>query len=226
MANYATYADVSAELGAVSITAATTITSAMVDGWISDAELDVELLTGQVYTSTSITSSAYEYHSYDGTRVVKLDKYPVISITSLEYEENGHSSTTESWVSLFEGRGSDKNFLLFKDVGAIKLHPNTTSNWPTVGDKNLRVAYVYGHTSVPRNIKEYVVKVAAKRYILAVANKNASKSSKSMGVGAININDPNNYVFNHLGRLNAEIEALTERLGKLRVVNYDLRLYD
>jgi hypothetical protein len=223
---YATYSDVSSELGGISITGATTITSTMVDSWIADAEDEVELLSGQIYSTTAIASTVWEYHDYDGSGVIRLDKYPVQSVQLIQYEANGFGATAESWVTLEEGRLDVDNYTLYGAVGAIRLHPNSTGNAPTIGNQNIRVAYTYGHTSVPRNVKELVTKMSAKRYIEAVANKNGAKSSKSVSIGAINIDDPGNYVLNRLTQINADIERLQKQVvGKFRVVNYDLRLY-
>ncbi len=225
---YATPSDVSAELGGYSLTSATTPTSTVVEGWIADAEDEVELLTGQVYSTTAIASTAWEYHDYDGSGVIKLDNYPVQSVTLLQYEENGEGATTESWVTLVgPGRTATDNFQLYTDLGVLKLTPNSTGNSPLIGHKNIRVAYVHGHTSVPRNVKQLVTLLAAKRLIMSVANNSGTTGGGSISVGAISISDPTNYVYNHMTRINEEIKRLQESVvGRLRVVNYDARLYE
>lgn len=227
MATYATVADVSAELGGLSITGATTITSTMVDGWISDAEDEVELLSGQIYSTTSIPSTEWEYHDHDGGSVIRLDNWPVQSVQLIQYEENGVGATAESWVTLTgPGRTSTDDFMLYGDVGALKLVRGSTGHWPPAGAQNVRVAYTYGHTSVPRNVKELVVKMAAKRYIQAIANKSGGTQGGSISIGAISISDPSNYVINRLQQIDSDIKRLREEVvGKFRVVNYDLRLY-
>jgi hypothetical protein len=203
---YATIDDVSAELGGVSITAATAITSTMVNGWLDDAEDEVEVLSGQVYSSTAITSDAPELHDYDCSRVIMLDHYPVLSVQSLTI--NGVAVT---------------DYTLYKANGALLL----TSYKGVSGHQNVSVQYTHGHTSVPNLVKQLTSKIAARRYIQAVANKNAAKSSKAVSIGAINISDPSNYTQGRLSALNADIDRLQRELvGKFRVVNYDSKLYE
>lgn len=224
---YATYTDVANELGGVTINASSVPSSSTVDGWLEDAEAEIDMLSGQVYTSTAISSSDWEYHSYDGSGVIRLDKWPVVSVQLAQYEENGVGGTTESWVTMTESYDADGCFVLYKDVGALKLHGNTVNQMPRAGHRNIRVAYTYGHTTVPRNVKQLAVKMAARRYVQSAANESSTTGGGAISVGAISISDPSNYVTNHLSSLNKDIADLQARLvGTLRVVNFDARLYN
>lgn len=226
-ARYATYTDVAAELGGVTITAASTPSSSTVDGWLSDSEAEIELLSGQVYATTAISSSDWEYHSYDGSGVIRLNKWPVQSVQLIQYEENGIGADTESWETMTEGYTGSGSFILYKDVGAIKLHGNTVSQTPVPGHQNVRVAYTHGHTSVPRTVKQLATKMAARRYIQSVANESSTTGGGAISVGAISISDPTNYVTTYLSSINKDISDLQAKLvGTLRVVNYDARLYN
>lgn len=227
MATYTTFTDVASELGGVTLNASSTPTSTVVDGWIQDAEREVEVLTGQVFSTMSVSSTTWEYHDYDGTGVIRLDNFPVQSIELLQYEEKGlGSNEAASWVTLLEGRSADENFVLYGDVGAIRLYPNSTSNNPRKGRKNIRVAYTYGYTSVPREIKSLVTKMAAKRYIGSVANESSTTGGGAISVGAISISDPTNYVMGRLTQIDSDIDRMMEKVvGRFRVTNYDVNLY-
>lgn len=228
MGTYAVYTDVAAELGGVTITASSTPSSSTVDGWIQDAEREVEVMTGMVYATTSISSTVWEYHDYDGSGAMKLNNYPVQTIDLIQWERNGQGSDTADWVTLAgPGKTGSSVFELYKDVGAVRFHPNSTGYFPSKGVQNVRVAYTYGHTSVPREIKELVVKLASQRYISSVANNTGTTGGGAISVGAISISDPNTYVHNHLRRIDEDIDRLMSKVvGGLKVVNYELGLYE
>jgi hypothetical protein len=227
MATYCSVDDVAAELGGVSLTASTTPTSTTVSGWIDDAEAEIDLLAGTIFTTSAITTSAYEYSDYDGSGVIKFENYPLISVESIEYEENGLGNASESWVALTEGRTSTGNYIVYPELGVAKLHANSTGNNPTVGYRNIRTTYTYGRATVPNTVKHLCAKMAAKRYLDSVASKTGTSEGGSITIGAISINDPTNYAITRVKALNDEIDMLQKKVvGDFKTHTYNTRLFE
>lgn len=224
---YTTPSEVSAELGGFSLTASTTPTSTQVESWITDAEKEVNELTGRVWESTAIADPDYEYHDYDGEGIIRLNNTPVISVDSIEYEAEGISAASTSWSSLTEGRTETDDFILYKEEGIINLHATSDTRRLTAGKQNIRVRYTYGYDSVPVHIKRLTTALVAKRLIMSVANKSGSEEGGAVSVGTISVDDPSNYVHKHLESMNQEIDYLTkEVVSKFKSYTYDIRAYD
>lgn len=223
---YTTYTDVAAELGGVTITGASTPSSTTVVDWIAQADDEINARTGRVWESTTVPSTSYEYHDYDGGGIIRLKNKPVISIQSAEYNENPLGED-ESWVALVEGKTATGNYVLYKDEGLLLLHANSTGNIPPAGIQNIRLTYTYGYSTVPARIKRLSTLLAAKRYIQSVANKTGSEEGGSVSVGTISVSDPNNYVHEHLKRITAETKDLfSEVANTFKPYLYDIRAYD
>ena len=125
-----------------------------------------------------------------------------------------------------EGRTQSEDFIMYLDEGIAYLHRNVNNISPRVGKRNIRKSYTYGYLTTPRRVKRLSTLLAAKRYILSVANKSGTEEGGSVSVGTISVNDPNNYIFNHLGRVNMEIEQLYNQVfTKLKSYVHDLNIY-
>lgn len=212
MASYTTVSEVAAELGGVTINATSTPSLSQVESWISDASKEIEQLTGRVWSSTSVTSSAYEYHDYDGNGFIRPKHTPIISVESLEYETGGLGASATAWSTLSEGRTENDEFIVYKEASLIKLH--TLKNAPLLraGFQNIRLTYTYGYTSTPVHIKRLCTLLVAKRYIASVANSAASEEGGGVSAGAISVSDPTNYVVSHIGSVNKELEYLKKEV--------------
>jgi len=209
---YTTISEISAELGGFSLTASSVPTSTQVESWISDAEKEVNEVTGRVWESTTITSSAYEYADYHGNGRIILQNAPVISVESVEYDSDGIGAASTAWSTITEGRLDTNGFVLYKEEGLLNLHSSTGKQVPT-GLQNVRITYTYGYSTVPLHIKRITTLIVAKRLILSVANKAGSEEGGSISVGTISVDDPNNYVSNHLSRVS---EELTYQFNKVK----------
>lgn len=224
MSNYCTVADVAAELGGVTINSASTITDSTVQQWITQTSNEIEELFHRVFTTAVVTSDAYEYHDYNGSGRIVLDYYPVISVQSVEVELNGLGAATENWVALNIARSGDVTPYLSE--GVLLVNP-TTKTRPLFGTKNVRVCYTYGCTTTPYLIKHLCALLVAKRYIIAVASNGAAQGGGAVSVGTIRVDDPNNYVHNHLDHINEEILTIEHDYASLiKPWIYDSTLYD
>lgn len=224
---YTTTSLVSAEIGGVTIDGSSTPTNTTVDLWIADAKAEIDERCGRTFESTAITSSAYEYHDYDGSGRIKLNNYPIISIESLSVEQNGLSGDSADWQAMTEGRTSAGHFITYKELGVIAFHSNSLSVQPIAGSQNVRVEYTYGAAAVPANVKRLATLLVAQRYLQSVASKTATQEGGSVSVGTISVSDPTNYANVRLKEFGAEIDTLFNKLiGKFKVRNYDYTVFD
>jgi len=224
---YTTPSEVSAELGGFSLTASSTPTSTQVESWISDAESEVNELTGRVWESTAITSTSYEYQDYDGSGTIRLKKYPVISVQSLEYDAEGLGAASTVWSTLSEGRTSGENFILYKEEGLINFHSSTNGATTPVGRQNMRLTYTHGTATTPNHVKRLTTLITAKRLIMSVASKAGSEEGGSISVGTISVDDPNNYVHTHLKSVSGELEYLLKHVtNTFKPYIFDSEVYD
>jgi len=99
-----------------------------------------------------------EYYDSDGSGELWLKHRPVISITSLQYNEKGPTETP-SWVSLTEGPGDDTHYLIYPEKGFIYIY----SKIPPAGKRNIKVVYTAGYSATPEPVahvcKELVANV-------------------------------------------------------------------
>lgn len=218
MTDYTTVAEVSNELNGFTIDGSSTPSSITVENWIEEAQDFINEKTGKKWDSNTITE---EYHDYDGSGYVQTYHSPVITITSLSYEKNGFSQTSEDWTELDEGRTSDKNFIVYKDEGEIQFH-NTTLK---TGYKNIKISYTYGHSSVPLRITRLATLMTARRVISAVQAKSATTEGGSVSVGTISVSDPSTFGSNKLKEMQEEINRIFGEIGTFKVFNLDRR-YD
>jgi len=136
------------------------ITNEDIDSLIEDADVEIDNWTGKTWSNansqtdyfpgraekiTAENSKTYgQYHSetQDEQYVILLTKYPVQSITTLQFlDDDGTVSDT-----LVEN--TDYHYW---SSGKIQLIGNTIP--VGLGKKKVKVVYTYGTTSVPRNVK-------------------------------------------------------------------------
>ena len=213
MANqYTTLALVQAELQGSEITASTTPSSSQVTTWIEEASAEIEIMTGEVFTSTTVSSEYLDYNSID--RILRIPKLPLISVTSVEYNKENNVASSADWVTLEEGQG--KNYLVYKDEGEIEfISGNSATNklLPKSGNKRIRVSYVYGHNSTPLEIQRLATLMVAYRTISSLVNSQANTEGGSVTVGPITVQDPTNFSVNYVKNLQSQIQDLKNNIG-------------
>lgn len=203
---YTTVDLVSNELNGLSISSSSVPSSTTVSTWIAQAAAQIELQTGKVWESTVASSVVFDA---DGTEYFRFPEAPVISVSTLEYEDQGLGADSENWVSLTEGRTND--FILYVNDGEIRFTGKNTK--PPLGSKNLRVTYTYGYSTTPVYITRLATLMVASRVIETVINESAQQGGGSVTVGNISITDPTTFSVSHLRGIKSEIKDLLGTIG-------------
>jgi len=213
MANqYTTLALIEAETGSSEITSSTTPTSSEVTTWIEEISAEIEVMTGEVFTSTVVSSS---FIDYDGNNSLLIERFPLISVSEIRYNKQNVTSSTTEWVTLEEGYG--KNYIVYTDTGEIEfINGNGATNTliPKAGKKKLCVSYVYGYNNTPLEVQRLATVMAARRLINALVNSQANTEGGEVTVGPITVKDPSSFNLNQIKSLDNEIKDLRARIGR------------
>jgi hypothetical protein len=213
---YATTTDVSNELNGFTIDNSSVPSSATVDTWIAQESDMLNRETGRIWGSTTYTD---EYLDYDGSGYIRLNHAPVISITSFANERNGLNASTESWLTLTEGRAATDSFILYKEEGELQFH----GVLPLAGYQNCKVTYVAGYETVNPTVTAIIAKRVALRLIDSIVNSQASAEGGNVTVGAISISDPSTFSLDRVKSLGNDIQTLTNTLGSFKTYRYNRR---
>jgi hypothetical protein len=212
MTSYTTPTLVEGELRLTSQFSSSTFPSLLtVRQWIEEESKIVELETGQLFSSTVVSS---EYLDYDGNGVLRLQNIPILSLTSVQY--NIYSTgMVPSWVSLTEG--FDKEFISDTELGEIEFIPGvnrTVKMTPTSGRKKFCVSYIHGFSTPPLEIQKLCTLQVTKRILMSLTSSQANTEGGEIQIGTIRITDPSNYSIGYLKSLNEEIKSLIQSIGQ------------
>ena len=126
----------------------TPIKSSQVEKMIDGITKDIDDETHSSWTAQTVTN---EYHNGLGNRGSDyfLLLGPIISITTLQTTQSDEDTDSSSvtWDTLTE----NNDYFLDKETGKIGI-TNDSYN-PINGRNRLKVTYIYGHSSIPRDIK-------------------------------------------------------------------------
>lgn len=212
MSYYTTLENVQAELRLDTAFDNNTIPSSQdVDRWIQEESKIIEIKSGQVFSSTSESST---YYDYDGSGIFRLPKTPFISITKLEYNVNS-KGVSPSWIELEEG--FDKNFISYADEGEIEFiggQNPTHMVQPLAGSKKFRLTWTYGYKVTPPEIQKLCTLLVAKRTIMSLVNSQSNSEGGNIQIGTISVTDPSNYSVSYLKSMNEEINSLFNNIGQ------------
>ena len=209
MSSYITVEQVSEELNGLSITASTTPSTDTINSWIEQESDLLERETNKIWGNATITD---EILDYDGSGVIRTNYSPIISITSVYYD-NG--TTSENWVELTEGKYND--FITYNTEGELIL----TSNNISYGRQKIKITYVAGYSVPNATVQKIISKRVAQRVISTILNEQGSSQGGSISVGAISISDPTTFSVNNYQRLDKDIDMLISSLGSLKVYRYN-----
>jgi len=171
---------VSAYLGGVTIDASSAISSADVTEWLDWADAEIDKITNSKYVTGTVSQ---EIMDYEGENWLRVDKRPIISVTTLEYNENPLGTGDASWVALSEGRDSDNDFIVYKERGEILFHGTR----PLTTPQGVRITYTYGYATTPDVVKELATALVAQKYLKAISGKDFSDAPSNVSVGSISI---------------------------------------
>lgn len=192
---YTTTDLISAELNGVVIDGASVPNSTTVDNWITESDSEIDVRTGKSWSSVVV---ADEVVDYDGSLYVRFPSAPLLSITSIEYNENALDETP-SWVTIDSG-----DYIVYLEDGEIKF----VANSPSAGLQSLRLNYIKGYTTVPAYVQRLSTLMSAKRFIQSVVFADSKEQGGSVTVGNISISDPTNFGSSQIRDIDNEIESI------------------
>lgn len=216
MNEYTTTSLVQAEIRAsTAFTSDTLPTLAQVTNWIQEVSREVEIVTGNIFASTVVSS---EYQDYDGDSIIRFNHYPIISVQKVEYNQG--TNTTPDFIELTTGFGND--LLLYENEGELEFINTPKSE----GKKRLRLSYTYGYASTPLEVQRVATLLAAKRVIMSLQNSQGNSEGGDVQIGTIRVSEPSNYSANYIKNLDAEVNASVDNLlSKYKTFRLN-RLYD
>lgn len=214
---------VEAQLRATSVySSSTTPTLDQVNTWIQEESRAIELMSGEVFSSTTESSV---YLDYDGSGILRLPHPNILSITTFKYNINPETQAV-SLVDFEEGHG--RNYLLYGDEGEVEFinGANSTNKYvPSEGKKRFIVAYTRGYSDVPLEIQRLATLMVAKRVVLSQISSQANTEGGAISVGTIRIEDPSLFSLSYIKSLTAEIDSLREQIKKKFTVHRYTRVY-
>lgn len=233
---YTTEILVEAEIGS-SIDASTTPNTTQVATWIEEEESIVDERTGTTFTAGTASAivmpfNEHNVHSKSKTfyteslradtqrlsssnSVFLLDSKdnpvkPVISISSLERNTAGGTTSSDSWDSLTENTGSGGDFTFDPTTGLLTFHQNR----PTFGlDRGIRWSGNYGYSSVPLKVQMLTTKLVARRILKSKAKGSMFGSVDSISIESLSIRKDFGGMVNYLQDLDREIEDLFKEIS-------------
>lgn len=177
---YSNISLVSAYLGGVTIDDSSAVTSTEVSDWLDWADAEIDKITGSKYVTGTVSNELY---TYAGGNFLRLNKRPVISITSLEYNDVALGNGDANWVALSEGRDSSDDFIFTDYSGEILFHGTR----PYTDPQGVRASYTYGYATTPDLVIELATAIVAKKWLRAVLQKDVNDSPSNISVGSISI---------------------------------------
>lgn len=199
---------VSAYLGGVTIDDSSAVTSTEVGDWLDWADAEINKITGSKFVTGSVTTSNYEYHDYDGSGYLRVNKRPIIAVQEVSY----YDPSTETWVTLDEGRTNSDDYIVYDDLGKIFFHGDA----PYTSPRGTRIAYTYGYATTPSVVEELATALVAKKWIGAVSMKDVNDSPSDISVGSISLSGSNKSS-ELLVKVNERIEELKRLVGVLDI---------
>lgn len=210
--SYTTAALVQYEVRAsAAFSSSTTPSLETVNNWIDEESALLESMTDEVFSSVAATNILIDY---DGCGILRVPIIPLISVQTLQYNENSHNEAA-SWVTLQEGNGY--NYSVYADEGELEFISGTLATnkiTPRAGKKRFKLSYTYGYSPVPSEIQRLVTLMVAKRVINSLISSQANSEGGDIQVGTIRVSDPSSFSVNYIKSLNNEIETSLANIGR------------
>lgn len=198
---------------------------------IQRAESEIEEQTNSAFRQVTVTNEIYDWNQYTGYKsaeqlrtvntldrhdhwnvfwddTIKLNKSPIVSITSL-YKNQAYDASTDSWTQLTEQTGSGGDFITYKKEGLIKF----VNNPPRFGKRSIKITYIYGRTSVPKIVEKLTILLAIRDILLSKISGAQFSSTKSISVDGLSISGGMNSNAVYLKTINNEIDKCWDKVG-------------
>lgn len=204
---YTTVGLVQAELQtATEFSSSTLPTVSDIEEWIAEESAYINGIANTVFGSTLYSS---EFIDYDGSGDLILENSPLISVTSVQYNNYPLGSALgTSWTT----KTLDTDYTVYSDRGIVRL---LEDRWtPDPGNKRFCVTYSAGYTTVPYNVRKLATKLVAERVLSTLLQKNINERNDggSISVGSISIVEPSSYGVASFKQLKADIDALKQEI--------------
>ena len=186
-------------------------TAEQVSTWIEEESSQADEVAGRIWGEETYT----EFVDYDGQAIVALKNAPIISITSLEYNQTSLGNTAD-WVTKTE----EVDYDYYYDSGDLIINFNKWS--PRCGRKRFRVTYKAGYETVPLFVQKYVSKSVALRVIESAVGNNISEGTLggAVSIGGVNVNVASDIGVGSYTNLRNEVLRLESRLQGDGVMRY------
>ena len=195
---------VSAQLGGITISSSSTPSSSDFLTWIDEADSEINLRTGNLYSSTLVSSEEYDWDN-DGDYILRLDN-TFSTVSELLYSSEAAGSTPV-WVSKTE----NVDFYTYGDNGEIEFIPSQFK--PISGKRRFMVSYVKGSSSVPGYIQRLSTLMVAQRAVQTqVQNQAYANSGGDIQVGIIKIGSPSAFSMNNYNAMGREIDDIFNKI--------------
>jgi hypothetical protein len=149
-----------------------------------------------------------DYMNSTGSNKFRLDKYPVISITSL-HRNNASAATADNWDELTEQSGSGGDFEIDLPTGWITF----VYKIPRYGKRAIKVVYNYGHSTTPKQVERLTVLLTVNDIVRMSASSSQFYDSSDISIGEISIGNKAGAVATYLRNLQEEIERAWRDVG-------------
>ena len=140
----------------------------------------------------------------------KLNKAPILSITTLQ-RNNAGPSATDDWETLTQQTGSSGDFLVDLDTGLITF----VDQVPAFGQRKLRVTYNYGYSTVPKVVERLCILLSIKDVLMSKGQSSQFDSIDNISLEGISISKGVGNTITYFKWLNEEIERLWKDVGDL-----------
>lgn len=172
-----------------------------IDNLIARASEAIENYCKRKFNSETLT----EYYDGKGSNRIVLDRRPVISITSI------HDDTDREYGSATLVAASD--YVLYEDRGIVEYDASertftSTKAYFADGQKNVKVVYVAGYSTIPTDVEQACIMLVALLYNRGEQRADGIKTEAQAGT----------YNVAYVGTLMIpEIKQLLERYKEWRI---------
>jgi len=201
------------------------------------AEAEIDERTNTKFASTTVTEEIYDFNQntgwksadqlrggrtnmlvgtrndYNNTNYndrIRLDHFPIISITSL-YKNSQGPSSADSWTELTEQEGSGGDFVVYNDTGTIQF----VNNLPATGTRKIKVTYTYGTSTVPKTVEKLCILLSVRDILMSKANDNIHTDIDGMSLKGYSESKGISGTVTYFTWLIEEIERLWKIIGDL-----------
>ena len=165
-----------------------------VNEWVTDADTEVNNLTGAVFTSGTYT----EYFDMPvASDKVIVSNYPLISVSSIEYNTGTEYSPT--WTSFSNSR----------TIGDIIKFDKYV-----MGENYVKAVYVAGYTTTPPEVEHLATLLVVKKIINSDDTSNGE--TESLSIGSISLTS--NIGISGISNLDKNIEDYLKRVGRYKTI--------